>query len=94
MICFALLEQVLHSSLLVSIPVTAMVVQAGSHVSNAGNLVVGLGKGSRKAAVLLDFVLITSPSPKFEQLVKLYLNAKNVDFSDIQNYSLSKILLV
>ena len=52
---------------------------------------VNLGKVSRKkAAVLLDFVQITShppppPSPQFGQLVQLFLNAKNVDLSDIQN---------
>ena len=50
-----------------------------------------LGKVSRKkVAVLLDFVQITSTPPP---LVPLFLNAKNVDFSDIQNDSLSKILL-
>ena len=46
---------------------------------------------TKKAAVLLDFVQITSP--QFGQLVQLILNAKNVDLSDIQNDSLSKILL-
>ena len=33
------------------------------------------------------------PLPQFRQLVQLFLNAKNVDLSDIQNESLSKILL-
>ena len=47
----------------------------------------------KKAAVLFDFVQITSPLPKFGQLVQLFLNAKNVDLSDIQNDLLSKILL-
>ena len=32
------------------------------------------------------------PSPKFGQLVPLFFNTKNVDLSDIQNDSLSKIL--
>ena len=39
----------------------------------------------------MDFVQITSPHPG--QFVQLFLNAKNVDLSDIQNDSLSKILL-
>ena len=40
----------------------------------------------KKAAILLDFVQITSPpSPQFGQLVQLFLNAKNVDLRDIQN---------
>ena len=49
----------------------------------------------KKVAVLLDFFQITSPprSPQFGQLVQLFLNAKNVDLSYIQNDSLSKILL-
>ena len=48
-----------------------------------------LGMVSRKkVAVLLDFVQITSP-----QFVPLFFNAKNVDLSNIQNDSLSKILL-
>ena len=47
----------------------------------------------KKAAVLFDFVQITSPLPKFGQLVQLFLNAKNVDLSNIQNDSLSKVLL-
>ena len=46
---------------------------------------------AKKVAVLLDFVQITSP--QFGQLVQLLLNAKNIDLSDIQNDSLSKILL-
>ena len=33
------------------------------------------------------------PSPQFGLLVQHFLNAKNVDLSDIQNDSLSKILL-
>ena len=33
------------------------------------------------------------PSPQFGQLVQLFLNAKNVDLGNIQNDSLSKILL-
>ena len=33
------------------------------------------------------------PSPQYGQLVQLFLDAKNVDSSDIQNDSLSKILL-
>ena len=33
------------------------------------------------------------PSPQFWQLVQLFLNAKNIDLSDIQNDTLSKILL-
>ena len=41
-----------------------------------------LGKVSRKKVAVL-----------FGQLVPLFLNAKNVDLSDIQNNSLSKILL-
>ena len=45
----------------------------------------------KKVAVLLDFVQITSP--QFGQLVQLFLNAKNIDLSDIQNDSLTKILL-
>ena len=60
-----------------------------------------LGKVSRKkVAVLLDFVQITSTPPpppplshQFGQLVPLFLNAKNVNLSDIQNDLLSKILL-
>ena len=47
----------------------------------------------KKVAVLLDFVQITSPHPQFGQLVPLFFNAKNVNLSDIQNDSLSKILL-
>ena len=39
----------------------------------------------------LDFVQIISP--QFGQLVQLFFNAKNVDLSDTQNDSLSKILL-
>ena len=39
----------------------------------------------KKTAVFLDFVQITSP--QFGQLVQLFLNAKNVDLSDIQNKS-------
>ena len=47
-----------------------------------------IGKGSRKkAAVLLDYVQITPP------LWTTFLNAKNVDLSDIENDSSSKILL-
>ena len=47
-----------------------------------------------KTAVLLEFVQITSPpSPQYGKLVQLFLNTTNVDLSDIQNYSLSKILL-
>ena len=44
--------------------------------------------------VLLDFVQITTPHPP-PNLDNLYhfFNAKNVDISDIQNDSLSKILL-
>ncbi len=38
----ALFVQVLHSSLLVSIAVTPIVVQAGLQVSNAGNLRLGI----------------------------------------------------
>ena len=38
----ALFVQVLHSSLLVSIAVTPIVVQAGLQVSNAGNLGLGI----------------------------------------------------
>ena len=45
----------------------------------------------KKVAVLLDFVQITSPQLWKRQ--QLFLNAKNVDLSDIQNDSLSKILL-
>ena len=48
----------------------------------------------KNAAVLLDFVQITSPPlTQFGQLVQFFLNAKNVDLSHIQNDSLSKILL-
>ena len=49
----------------------------------------------KKGARLLDFVQITSLpcSPQFGQLVQIFLNAKNVDLSDIQNDTLSKILL-
>ena len=50
----------------------------------------------KKVAIPLDFVQITStpsPSPQFGQLVQLFLNAKDADLSDIQNDSLSKILL-
>ena len=49
----------------------------------------------KKAAILLDFVQITSPfpPPNLDNLYNLFLNAKNVDFSDIQNDSLFKILL-
>ena len=47
----------------------------------------------KKTAILLDFVQITSPTPQFGQVVQLFLNAKNVDLSDIQNDSLSEILL-
>ena len=48
----------------------------------------------KKVAVLLDSVPITSPlSPQFGQLVQLFLNAKNIDLSYIQNDSSSKILL-
>ena len=48
----------------------------------------------KKAAVLLDFVQITTPPlPQFGQLVKLFLNTKYVDLSYIQNDSLSKIPL-
>ena len=41
----------------------------------------------KKVAVLLYFVQITP------QIVQIFLNAKNVDLSNIQNESLSKILL-
>ena len=34
------------------------------------------------------------PTPQFGQLVPLFLNAKNVDSSDIQDYSSSKIPLI
>ena len=48
----------------------------------------------KKSAVLLDFVQITSPpSPQFGKLIQFFLNAKNTDLSNIQNDSLSKILL-
>ena len=47
----------------------------------------------KKAAVLFDFVQITSPLPKFGQLVQLFLKAKNVDLSDIQNENYPKLLL-
>ena len=52
----------------------------------------GLGKFHEKFAILLDFVQIISPplTPQFGQLVQLFLNAKNVNFSDLQNDSLSK----
>ena len=51
-----------------------------------------LGKVSRnKFAVLLDFVQIT-PLPPIWTILQLFLNAKNVDLSDIQNDSLSEIL--
>ena len=41
----------------------------------------------KKAAVLLDFVQITSPPfPQFGKLLKKILNAKNVNLSNIQNY--------
>ena len=40
---------------------------------------------AKKVAVLLDFVQIIPP-PKFGQLISLFLNAKNVDLSDFQNY--------
>ena len=53
-----------------------------------------LGMTSRKkTVVLLDFLQIASPLRQFGQLVLFILNAKNVDLSDIQNDSLSKILL-
>ena len=55
-----------------------------------------LGTTMEKAAVVLDSVQITFPSPQFGQLVLvllLFLNAKNVDVSDIQNDSISEILL-
>ena len=42
----------------------------------------------KKAAILLDFVQIPpppSPSPQFGRLVQLFLNAKSVDLSGIQN---------
>ena len=45
----------------------------------------GMVSRKKKVAVLLDFVQITSI--QFGQLVQLFLNAKNVDLSDIQNYS-------
>ena len=45
---------------------------------------------TKKTAVLLDFIQITSP--QFKRLLQLFLNAKNVDLSDIQIDSLSKIL--
>ena len=52
-----------------------------------------LGKVSRKKVALFwDFVQIT-PSAQFGQLLQLFLNTKNIDLSDIQNDSLSKILL-
>ena len=44
----------------------------------------------KKTAVLMDFVQITSPLPPTPQL---FLDAKNDNLSDIQNYSLSNILL-
>ena len=51
-----------------------------------------LGKVSRKKVALFwDFVQIT-PSAQFGQLLQLFLNTKNIDLSDIQNDSLSKIL--
>ena len=44
---------------------------------------------------LSKFVQITSPppSPQFGQLVQLFLNAKNVDLSDIQSDSLLVLVL-
>ena len=49
----------------------------------------------KKVAVLLDFVQITSPLPLLPIWItyKTFFNAKNVDLSNIQNNSLSKILL-
>ena len=54
------------------------------------------GKGHKKAAVLLDFCPNYLPLPPPPNLDNLYnfLNAKNVDLSDIYNESLSKILLI
>ena len=53
------------------------------------------GRFHEKSCCSFGFVQITSPppSPKFGQIVPLFLNAKNVDLSVIQNDSLSKILL-
>ena len=48
-----------------------------------------LGTTSQKNRRILDFVQITSPSPRFRQFVQLFLNAKNDDLSAIQNDSLS-----
>ena len=48
------------------------------------------GMTSRKQ-LLFFWILSKLPPPQFEQLVQLFLKAKNVDLSNIQNDSLSKI---
>ena len=58
----------------------------------------GLKEGStrKKVAVLLDFVQISPPPPPLPPIwttCTTFFNAKNVDLRDIQNDSLSKILL-
>ena len=55
-----------------------------------------LGKVSWEKKLLLFWILSKLPPPplpQFGELVQIFLNAKDVDFSDIQNDSLSKILL-
>ena len=64
------------------------------HISGA--LHFHLREGFTKKKLLFFWILSKlppPPSPQFGQLVPLSLNAKNVDLSDIQNDSLSKILL-
>ena len=50
-------------------------------------------EGFPEKKLLFFWILSKLSPPQFEQLVQLFLNAKNVDLSDIQNDSLFKILL-
>ena len=50
------------------------------------------GFTKKKVARFLDFVRISPPLPNLDNLYNFF-NTKNVDLSDIQNDSLSKILL-
>ena len=52
-------------------------------------------KGQLHEENLLFFWILSNylPPPKFGQAVQLFLNATNVGLSDIQNNSLTKILL-
>ena len=56
-----------------------------------------LGKTPRRKLrffwILSKLPPLSPPPPHFGQLVQLFLNAKNINLSDIQNDTISKILL-